>query len=94
MAEIRLGDRLIGENTDGKGLLASLAEVTDLAGKRVVILGAGGVARAVAVELALAGAVDITIVNRTESRGEELAELLGKETGITSHFAQLDGDRI
>ncbi len=90
----RQGDQLIGENTDGKGLLASLAGVTDPAGKRVVILGAGSVARAVAVELALAGAADITIVNRTESPGKELSELLGTDAGIASHFTPLDGDYV
>lgn len=54
----RDGDRLIGENTDGKGFLRSLREdaQTDPAGKRVVVLGAGGAARAITVELALAEA--------------------------------------
>ena len=42
--------RLVGENTDGKGFVASLAGVVPLAGARVVILGAGGAARAIAVE--------------------------------------------
>ena len=54
----RAGDRLIGENTDGKGFLRSVREDAgvDPAGKRVVFLGAGGAARAMTVELALAGA--------------------------------------
>ena len=54
----RDGDRLIGENTDGKGFLRSVREDAGLdpAGKRVVFLGAGGAARAMTVELALAGA--------------------------------------
>src|SRR5690606_29665959 len=52
----RQGDQLIGENTDGKGFVQSLQEVTDPKDKRVVILGAGGAARAIAVELGLAGA--------------------------------------
>src|SRR5687768_16946420 len=52
----RDGEKLIGENTDGKGFVQSLRGVTDPAGKRIVILGAGGAARAIAVELALAGA--------------------------------------
>jgi shikimate dehydrogenase len=74
--------RLIGENTDGKGFLRSLKEdaTVDPKGKRVVILGAGGAARAVSVELALAGAGPITVVNRTEGRGRELAELLNDRT--------------
>src|SRR5215218_10898614 len=48
--------RLIGENTDGQGFLASLRSVVDPAGTAFAILGAGGAARAIAVEAALAGA--------------------------------------
>jgi shikimate dehydrogenase len=72
----RDGERLIGENTDGKGFVQSLRGVTDPTGKRVVILGAGGAARAIAVEIALAGAAQITIVNRTPQRGQELVDVL------------------
>ena len=78
----REGDLLIGENTDGKGFLRSLREdaQVDPAGKQVVVLGAGGAARAITVELALAGASQITIVNRTDTRGQELAALLNEHT--------------
>jgi shikimate dehydrogenase len=83
----REGDRLIGENTDGKGFLRSVREDTgsgpagiDPAGKSVVFLGAGGAARAMAVELALAGATEITIVNRSPERGQELVSLLNEKT--------------
>ena len=48
---VRRGDRLIGENTDGKGFLESLTEVLPPAGKEIVLFGAGGAARAVAEEL-------------------------------------------
>lgn len=72
--------RLIGENTDGKGFLASLSGVIDPAGKRVMLLGAGGAARAVAVELALAGAASIIVVNRNGHRGSDLADLLNVST--------------
>ena len=63
----------LGKNTDGKGFLTSLQEndITVL-GQEIMILGAGGAARAIAVELALAGAKKITIVNRSRQRGEEL----------------------
>jgi shikimate dehydrogenase len=72
----RRGDRLLGENTDGKGFLRSLREegALDPGGKSFVILGAGGAARAVSVELALAGAANIVIVNRDQARGRALAE--------------------
>src|ERR1022692_2580301 len=63
----REGDRLIGENTDGKGFLRGVREEAgiDPAGKHIVVLGAGGAARAITVELALAGAGRITIWNRS-----------------------------
>jgi shikimate dehydrogenase len=72
--------RFIGENTDGKGFLRSFEEIAPAAGKHALIFGAGGAARAIAVELALAGAAEITIVNRTRGRGEELAEHIGSHT--------------
>jgi shikimate dehydrogenase len=71
----REGDRLMGENTDGKGFLASL-KGAGLApkGASFAILGAGGAARAVSVELAMAGAARVFIVNRDGDRGRALAE--------------------
>ena len=73
---VRRGGKLIGENTDGKGFLESLREVMDPKGKNIVVFGAGGAARAITVELALAGAAGFQIVNRGSQRGEELATLL------------------
>lgn len=83
--------RFIGENTDGKGFLRSLEEVTPAAGKRVAIFGAGGAARAIAVELALAGTEELIIVNRSRDRGEELARHITSHTGISARFEQWQG---
>ena len=77
---VRRDDKLIGENTDGKGFLKSLMEVVDPRGKHVVMFGAGGAARAIGVELAVAGAVEITVVNRSEARGAALVDLLNRRT--------------
>jgi len=77
---VRRGDKFIGENTDGKGFLQSLREVVDPSGKTVAMFGAGGAARAIGVELALAGATRITVVNRGESRGRTLVDLLNRKT--------------
>ncbi|WP_442581808.1 shikimate dehydrogenase [Mesorhizobium sp. ASY16-5R] len=77
---------LIGENTDGKGFLKSLLEVVDPSGKAIVVFGAGGAARAICVELALAGAGRITVVNRGRERGEELVRLVGERTGAVTTF--------
>ncbi len=88
--------KLIGNNTDGKGFLYSVREDAgvDPAGKRVVFLGAGGAARAMAVELALAGAAHITIVNRTPTRGESLVQLLNEKTPVQAEFVQWQDDYI
>ena len=73
---VRRGDELVGENTDGAGFLEALRRRRDPAGSRVVMLGAGGAARAIAVELALAGAASLTIVNRGAERARELQAIL------------------
>lgn len=83
--------RFVGENTDGKGFLRSLETVTSAAGKRTLIFGAGGAARAIAVELALAGAAEITVVNRTRERGEELAALVDSRTPASARFVPWRG---
>lgn len=84
--------KYIGENTDGKGFLESLMTVTDPKGKKVVILGAGGAARAVSVELTLAGASKITVVNRSEERGKGLIQLLNDHTDVETKFIAWKGD--
>lgn len=88
----RVGDKLVGENTDGKGFVQSLRQVTDPAGKRVVILGAGGAARAIAVELGLSGAAEIVIVNRTAEPGRTLAELLNERVKVPARLVHLSSD--
>ena len=74
---VRDDGSLFGENTDGKGFVeALLRHGSRPEGKNIVILGAGGAARAIAVECALAGAAKITVVNRTAARAHELADLI------------------
>jgi shikimate dehydrogenase len=78
--------KFIGENTDGKGFLQSLAEVVDPKGKTIVMFGAGGAARAIGVELALAGAKRIIIVNRDPTRGQTLVDLLNSKTKVKAEL--------
>ena len=82
--------KLIGENTDGKGFVESLKELTDPEGKSVVMFGAGGAARAIGVEVALAGASSITVVNRSVERGEELTKLLNDRVPAEANFVSWD----
>jgi shikimate dehydrogenase len=72
-----VGDEIHGDNTDAPGVLKALEEDGNMSvpvGKDVVVLGAGGSARAVVVALALAGVASITIANRTVERAISLAE--------------------
>jgi shikimate dehydrogenase len=90
---VRAGDKLVGENTDGKGFIQALTQdaKVDPKGKKVLVLGAGGAARSITVELALAGAQQITIVNRSAERGMGLTELLQTKTPIKAAFIPWQG---
>jgi len=80
-----------GENTDGKGFIISLKEGNvDMKGKKVVILGAGGVARSITVELAGQGVTDMTIVNIEREMGENLVNLLYNNTDVKAKFVFWD----
>ena len=77
---VRRNGSYIGENTDGKGFLQSLRTVIEPTGRSAVIFGAGGAARACAVEMALAGLKTITVVNRDKNRGQILVDLVNNAT--------------
>lgn len=81
----------IGENTDGRGFVQAMRMVTTIEGKKVLLFGAGGAARAVAVEMALAGASEIKVVNRRRDRGEELVKLLNDRTQVRAVYHGWDG---
>lgn len=87
---VRREDRLIGENTDGQGFLTSLRTLVDPAGRAMVLFGAGGAARAIAVETALAGATSITVVNRDPGRGSELVRLIEEKTPASARLELWD----
>jgi len=80
--------KLIGENTDGKGFLTAFSEVLNPEGKAICIFGAGGAARAIAVELALVKAKKIIVVNRNVERGEDLVDTIRTRTSATAEFIQ------
>jgi shikimate dehydrogenase len=89
---VRRNGKYIGENTDGKGFVQSLREHCEPAGKTMVLCGAGGAARAIGVEMALAGARKIVVVNRGEQRGRELVQLLNDKTPTAAEFVRWQGD--
>ena len=88
----RADGTLFGENTDGKGFVQSLRdEDVPLAGKTVCLLGAGGAARSIGVECALAGAAKLYVVNRTPARGEALVETIRSHTRAEAVYRPWQG---
>ena len=83
------GGHLVGHNTDAGGFVTAAREglAFEPAGAKVVVLGAGGSARAVVVGLALAGAAQITVVNRTLARAEAMRGALAESLGGTRVMA-------
>ena len=77
----------VGHNTDGAGMVASFREVIDPNGIEVLIVGAGGAAFAIAVELALAGAATIHVAGRSPDRAAALARLV--ETGTEARASTM-----
>ncbi len=97
-------ERLVGHNTDGTGWLQYFEETTGEhpEGKKCLVLGAGGAARAIAVKIAQCGAAHIEIRNRTSQKALELARFVEKNfpavtvngTGLDDLDATLDGCEI
>jgi shikimate dehydrogenase len=71
------GGRILADNTDAPGLIAALPEGYSVRDRAVLVLGAGGSARAVVWALLRAGAADVAVWNRTAERAARLAEELG-----------------
>ena len=90
-------DGIHGDNTDAPGVLKALEEEGDMSvpvGQEVVVLGAGGSARAVVVALALGRVASITIANRTVERAVSLAEEMQQKTNIPMHGMGLADARL
>lgn len=88
----RLDGSLVGFNTDGPGFISALdAQGVTAAGKRAVVVGAGGAARAVVWALLDAGAASVLVANRTRERAEDLSGSLDRfghvETGSLDDLA-------
>ena len=88
--------KLYGDNTDGRGFVQALKnEGITPEGKTVTILGAGGAAKAVAVECALAGASRIYVINRSEAHAKELTETIRCNTNAEAEYILwCDGQKI
>ena len=85
------GGTLIGYNTDCRGALEALEEKVDLNGRRVILLGAGGAARAIGFGLKEKGC-EVVIFNRSQNRAEVLAKELGFMHRPLTSFRDMEGD--
>jgi shikimate dehydrogenase len=88
--------RLVGHNTDGEGFVASLRADAgfDPAGRRCVVVGAGGAARALVVALADAGASDVAVQNRTPERAAAAADLAGPVGRVATPHDVTEADLV
>jgi shikimate dehydrogenase len=82
-----------GDNTDGPGLVRDLTErhSLDLRGRRTLLLGAGGAARAVAFALLDAGIFELTIVNRSPASADALADSIGQPDRVRTRYLEAIG---
>ena len=88
---------IYGDNTDAPGVLRALAEDGNMSvpvGENIVVLGAGGAARAVVVAFALRGVASITIANRTVEKAVSLAEEMDQKTGVSMRGMGLADERL
>lgn len=86
---------LLGSSTDGPGLLAALAEAgVDVAGRRTLVIGAGGAARAAVLALAEAGAASVVVVARRPEQAAEAAALAGSAGRIGRSEEARDADVV
>ncbi|MEM9606610.1 MAG: shikimate dehydrogenase [Actinomycetota bacterium] len=90
------GDELVGENTDGDGFVRSLRADAgfDPAGRRCVVVGAGGAARSIVLALARSGPADLAVLNRTAAAAESAAELAGPVGRLAASADVRDADLI
>jgi shikimate dehydrogenase len=88
----RVGDALVGSNTDWLGVARALARETKLAGSSAVVLGAGGTARAALFALREAGARTV-VLNRTPGKAEALAaEFAAQRSGPLEALSHIPYD--
>lgn len=82
--------KLYGYNTDARGLVMSLSDNSvNLAGKNILILGAGGVASTIAVKFAEERPNKIIVLNRSLDKAKEVCNLVSKQSNVTTIYDEL-----
>lgn len=93
---VRRDDRLMGESTDGEGFLRAVREETgfDPDGRRCLVVGSGGGARAVILALARGGAARVVVAGRTPARVRAAAALAGRSGRVGQTTEADDADLV
>jgi len=84
------GSRLLGDNTEGLALVDLVRSHLDLAGQRAMIIGAGRMARVIAVALAQAGVKAIAVASRSHESGQRLVSLIESETAAAASLVEFN----
>ncbi|HEX29365.1 TPA: shikimate dehydrogenase [Candidatus Poribacteria bacterium] len=89
--------RILADNTDGRGFIKALKAMGagDLKGRKALVLGAGGTARAICVALAREKVGEVTVANRTIEKAEELVNLISESFDeVEVKSIPLKGERL
>jgi len=82
---------LVGDNTEGAAVIELVRKLFDPAGKHILIVGAGRLARVIAMELAGAGVSAIKVTSRNPTAGQQLVETIQRQSAATAEFLPLTG---
>jgi shikimate dehydrogenase len=85
-------DLVTGYNTDGIGAVKAIEEVRSIKNKKIIIIGAGGAARAISFQLLLSGAGEVLIANRTREKACILADNLNEISATSVGCLGLDDE--
>jgi shikimate dehydrogenase len=89
-----IGEKYVGDNTEGAALVELVRQQITPTGRRAMVIGSGRLARALALALAEAGITGMTIVSRNGTTGQQLAELVKQHTSVDATFVPLGTSAI
>jgi shikimate dehydrogenase len=84
-----VGERCVGDNTEGAAFVELVRQHINPIGRRATVIGSGRVARAIALALGEAGMASVAIVSRNATAGQALADLIQQHTAAASSFTRL-----
>ncbi len=87
-----LGDRLVGDNTEATAFVALVRQQFDPVGRPATVIGAGRIARVIAMALASAGCTPINVASRNATAGEQLVESIQQQTSAAAAYVPLNSE--